>query len=240
MESHISRGFLDLQLPRPSFFIRSQRHTPHSLYSLEKSKNPIESSTFLRPILSFGSHQAESIPSYIYPLIKDMSTANSWPRRNTGPRNQEGGKSPPDPPPYYLHDLKSPGGVNSSDPWHSNRPAVSPVQTFDFTTYKPQPGIRLIDKRGTDIEGETLPLHLRKPHKSSRDGSWPRLSAALIKFSRSEPFWLGLYFLFNLGLTLYNKVVLVTFPFPYTLTAMHALCGSIGCYVLQEYGFYVS
>ncbi|KII91715.1 hypothetical protein PLICRDRAFT_105382 [Plicaturopsis crispa FD-325 SS-3] len=47
-------------------------------------------------------------------------------------------------------------------------------------------------------------------------------------FYDSQPFWLALYFFFNLGLTLYNKGVLVQFPFPYTLTAMHALCGSIG------------
>ena len=48
--------------------------------------------------------------------------------------------------------------------------------------------------------------------------------------------WLVLYFLTNLGLTLYNKGVLVRFPFPYTLTALHALCGSIGGYILLERG----
>ena len=31
----------------------------------------------------------------------------------------------------------------------------------------------------------------------------------------SAAYWLGLYFFFNLGLTLFNKVVLVSFPFPY-------------------------
>lgn len=34
-------------------------------------------------------------------------------------------------------------------------------------------------------------------------------------FFESTPFWLGLYFFFNLGLTLFNKLVLVSFPFPY-------------------------
>ena len=76
--------------------------------------------------------------------------------------------------------------------------------------------------------------------RSSRRDSWHRFSVGFVAFAHSEPFWLALYFLFNLGLTLYNKIVLVTFPFPYTLTAMHALWGSIGCYTLQEYGFYVS
>lgn len=34
-------------------------------------------------------------------------------------------------------------------------------------------------------------------------------------------------------------MVLVKFPFPWTLTALHALCGSIGGYVLLEQGYYV-
>ncbi|KZO94699.1 TPT-domain-containing protein, partial [Calocera viscosa TUFC12733] len=50
--------------------------------------------------------------------------------------------------------------------------------------------------------------------------------------------WLALYFAFNLGLTLYNKGVLVKFPFPYTLTAVHALCGSIGCWIALELGYF--
>ena len=60
------------------------------------------------------------------------------------------------------------------------------------------------------------------------------------KFLNSEPFWLTLYFLFNLGLTLYNKLVLVRFPFPYTLTALHAFSGTIGSYLAMELGYFVS
>ncbi|OSD00468.1 TPT-domain-containing protein [Trametes coccinea BRFM310] len=55
---------------------------------------------------------------------------------------------------------------------------------------------------------------------------------------RSEAFWLALYFAFNLGLTLYNKGVLVRFPYPYTLTAVHALCGTLGGYALRSKGMY--
>lgn len=61
----------------------------------------------------------------------------------------------------------------------------------------------------------------------------------LDKFLQGEPFWLSLYFFFNLALTLFNKMVLVKFPFPYTLTAIHALFGSIGCYILHERGVFV-
>ncbi|KAL0946082.1 hypothetical protein HGRIS_012352 [Hohenbuehelia grisea] len=41
-----------------------------------------------------------------------------------------------------------------------------------------------------------------------------------------------LYFSLNLLLTLYNKIVLVRFPFPYTLTALHALAGTLGAFLL--------
>jgi hypothetical protein len=51
-------------------------------------------------------------------------------------------------------------------------------------------------------------------------------------FLDSPSFWLALYFVLNLWLTLYNKSVLIQFPFPYTLTALHALCGTIGASIL--------
>ncbi|KAG1773657.1 TPT-domain-containing protein [Suillus placidus] len=56
---------------------------------------------------------------------------------------------------------------------------------------------------------------------------------------RSLSFWLILYFCFNLGLTLYNKGVLIHFPFPYTLTALHAFCGTIGGLILLKNGTFV-
>ena len=49
-------------------------------------------------------------------------------------------------------------------------------------------------------------------------------------------FFLSLYFGFNLGLTLYNKSLLIHFPFPYTLSAIHALCSSIGSTALIRAG----
>lgn len=41
------------------------------------------------------------------------------------------------------------------------------------------------------------------------------------KFTDSQAYWLGLYFFFNLGLTLFNKFVLVSFPFPYVSTVIY-------------------
>lgn len=57
-------------------------------------------------------------------------------------------------------------------------------------------------------------------------------------FYGSQSFWLFLYFSFNLLLTLSNKSVMTTFPFPYSLTAIHALCSSFGGYILRRRGLY--
>ncbi|KLO10773.1 TPT-domain-containing protein [Schizopora paradoxa] len=77
---------------------------------------------------------------------------------------------------------------------------------------------------------DSLWRYLPIPSSSSTSTRW-RLPPSLYD---SQLAWLTLYFFTNLGLTLYNKLVLVRFPFPYTLTALHALCGSIGGYVLVE------
>ncbi len=53
-------------------------------------------------------------------------------------------------------------------------------------------------------------------------------------------FSLFLYFFLNLLLTLYNKYVLFRFPFPYTLTAVHALSSAIGSYALSRRRFFDS
>ncbi|KAH8097114.1 TPT-domain-containing protein [Cristinia sonorae] len=60
------------------------------------------------------------------------------------------------------------------------------------------------------------------------------------RLSNSQWLWILLYFSFNLLLTLSNKSVLTSFPFPYTLTSLHTLCSTVGCYVLRSTGFYVS
>ncbi|KAJ3173434.1 UAA transporter [Geranomyces variabilis] len=52
---------------------------------------------------------------------------------------------------------------------------------------------------------------------------------------------LGIYFTFNLTLTLYNKLIFsaFAFPFPWTLTAIHTLCGTLGCYLCAATGLFV-
>ena len=64
-----------------------------------------------------------------------------------------------------------------------------------------------------------------------------RINAAFAQqFRRGSSYnWLLAYFFFNLALTIYNKLVLNgNFPFPYTLTAIHAFCGAIGSWICLE------
>ena len=74
-------------------------------------------------------------------------------------------------------------------------------------------------------------------YESASTGFWGALVEN--KYLNTQEFWLVLYFILNLSLTLYNKVVLVHFPYPYTVTALHALCGSIGGWSLLARGFFV-
>lgn len=51
--------------------------------------------------------------------------------------------------------------------------------------------------------------------------------------------WLIAYFVCNLVLTIYNKVVLAgDFPYPYTLTAIHCLFGTAGSLVCLKRGLF--
>ncbi|KAH8928231.1 TPT-domain-containing protein [Atractiella rhizophila] len=47
-----------------------------------------------------------------------------------------------------------------------------------------------------------------------------------------------MYFFFNLSLTLYNKSVMLKFPFPWTLTAIHTLCSAMGSKVAEQGGVF--
>ncbi|KAI5845111.1 triose-phosphate transporter family-domain-containing protein [Morchella snyderi] len=53
---------------------------------------------------------------------------------------------------------------------------------------------------------------------------------------RTKYAWLTVYFALNLALTLYNKAVMGKFPFPYLLTGIHTLCGTIGCTIFYMRG----
>ena len=50
--------------------------------------------------------------------------------------------------------------------------------------------------------------------------------------------WMTYYFLANLSLTLYNKLLMNKFPFPWALTGIHTLCGALGCQVALQQGYF--
>src|SRR5947207_1190160 len=66
------------------------------------------------------------------------------------------------------------------------------------------------------------------------------LAANSHSFSPSSSYtWLIAYFAFNLALTIYNKLVLAgSFPFPYTLTAVHCLFGTVGSAICYKKGVF--
>ena len=57
-------------------------------------------------------------------------------------------------------------------------------------------------------------------------------------FKDSDAYWLILYFFFNLSLTLYNKIALTSFPFPWTLTCLHSLAATIGSWAAYKRGYF--
>ncbi|ERS98562.1 hypothetical protein HMPREF1624_05347 [Sporothrix schenckii ATCC 58251] len=54
--------------------------------------------------------------------------------------------------------------------------------------------------------------------------------------TRAKLAQLGFYFLCNVALTIYNKLILGKFPHPWLLTALHTGSASIGCYILRMRG----
>lgn len=136
-------------------------------------------------------------------------------------------------------DLQNPGTASEavwkdivrtgSSPRH--RPAFARDATSTpafFVPYSPIP-------RDSVFLSPSLPfVSPTAPPASKRRRAQKKKIIPARRLAGSRAFWLSLYFAFNLSLTLYNKGVLVRFPFPYTLTAVHALFGSLGGCILRR------
>jgi hypothetical protein len=72
---------------------------------------------------------------------------------------------------------------------------------------------------GLGVNGQGLTKAEYQPHPLTGGQAYNQTTAKEVRagegFYDSAAYWLGLYFFFNLGLTLFNKIVLVSFPFPY-------------------------
>jgi len=83
---------------------------------------------------------------------------------------------------------------------------------------------------------DTLPEHT----SLTPNGSHHHRRRSSFIFSRddrpsgSRTFWIVLWFFLNFSLTISNKVVLNRFPFPYVITALHALGGCLGTWVVMR------
>lgn len=179
--------------------------------------NALTSNAYEEPLQSISVMQPDILGSdrfrpVISPDKEPVGSPNQAPRYRATPRDgrQFAGRK-------RLHNEKHPPLHRRISLYHSDSKSPSPFRSNakqqSFLQFFPTPYL---------FNQIKLPS-LARPHN----------------FRDSQLFWLGLYFAFNLGLTLFNKGVLLRFPFPYTLTALHALCGSIGGYVLLENGVFV-
>ncbi|KAG5636880.1 hypothetical protein H0H81_006542, partial [Sphagnurus paluster] len=119
-----------------------------------------------------------------------------------------------------------------------NRPSLRSQRLRAFHNDQPYP------RQVSPPKPHKLPLELPPPTSPIRRRVFSRrnwLVRVLARFRRPSLLthpttYLALYFTLNLSLTLYNKSLLINFPFPYTLSALHAFCGSIGSYILVRSG----
>jgi len=117
--------------------------------------------------------------------------------------------------------------------------SVSSQPSYDDFNSLPLPTISPTNSR-SDIATHLSDLF--SSSKTRRRSAKRRISPSLRHLTDycldSQASWLSIYFVLNLALTLYNKFILVSFPFPYSLTALHALCGAIGGRLLLHNGAY--
>ncbi|KAF5384186.1 hypothetical protein D9615_003258 [Tricholomella constricta] len=122
-----------------------------------------------------------------------------------------------------------------------NRPLRSHRQVRVFHHDQPYPQHQQLSPTH---KPHKLPLELPPPTSPTRRRAFRRrhwfyrqlARARRSRFLAHPTTYLALYFTLNLSLTLYNKSLLINFPFPYTLSALHALCGSIGTFILVRTG----
>ncbi|CAK3993426.1 UDP-galactose transporter 1 [Lecanosticta acicola] len=92
--------------------------------------------------------------------------------------------------------------------------------------------VELLDQEEKDLEGQTTPASQHAARHSPQQSTPAEYSTS----TRNKFTFLGLYFIFNLSVTLSNKGLLATISFPWLLTFCHTFATSIGCTVLLAAG----
>jgi hypothetical protein len=139
-------------------------------------------------------------------------------------------------PPSPLVSLPSffPSSSSSSDDLGARKPtAPYPVRARRYT--------RTV--RTSSIENDQVSSWARdwtRNTSASKSGTNSSTSSSSNSgFSLAAILILTSYFLLNLLLTLHNKLVLSSFPFPYLITSIHTLCTAFGVRFLRSRGAYV-
>lgn len=89
---------------------------------------------------------------------------------------------------------------------------------------------RELENKGEfDVESDAGRTEESKSQNLEHEYSIP----SAVKFT-----WLGTYFFFSLALTLYNKMVLTRFAFPWLLTFLHASFASAGTWAMMQMGYF--
>lgn len=128
----------------------------------------------------------------------------------------------------------------STLPQHAGTMNVSPSTALFLTTQfslddhsiPPSQPVMNGHNRRASWDGQIPSTNIPFPRDSLPHSYSPSHSKRLPRWGRRPSLYLVLYFSLSLALTLYNKSILISFPFPYTLSAVHALCTSVGCSIL--------
>lgn len=208
------------------------------------------------PSTSTPNFSRENRPASLYLPMEGTGTTPTWPFK--GGSSAEHLFAPPTPASGPL----SPSSIHPSygETAYGDRPSSPPHHTDSYTPSQAPPqslhsGIPVNAAQGA-YASSTAPAPSVSPRVGYEQDAPPRHAAtyslgthallssrastkARLAASMDTPTaWLVLYFSFNLGLTLYNKLVLQGFPFPWTLTGIQMLSGTIGTQIALNRGFF--
>lgn len=99
------------------------------------------------------------------------------------------------------------------------------------------PGMKKSGNNESWLFRKSLELDQDKEQRSLLENPQPELPKEPWRIGKISTFALiSIYFSLNLILTFHNKFIMIKFPFPYFITALHAGSGTLGCLFLRGIG----
>ncbi|KAG0148646.1 hypothetical protein CROQUDRAFT_41206 [Cronartium quercuum f. sp. fusiforme G11] len=126
------------------------------------------------------------------------------------------------------------GNSNTGNVLHQVTSNQITLQTSNIRPFYTPPTLSSLPKTAS------FPLGLTNHQQPSPYLKQIKRQDLIYKRLDSSTAWLIYYFSFNLGLTIYNKKVLLSFPFPWTLTGIHALSSTLGSQLALNRGIFKS